>query len=136
MKLRVISSLCTGCLNCVTVCSLARTGRQDPAASVIRVKLDLFSGSHSHIWCRQCAKAPCASSCPRGAIERNNETGAWEIRESECVDCGLCADACPFGALFLSPLNSHPQKCDLCGGEPLCADACTFDAITVERCGD
>lgn len=133
IKLRVNSSLCTGCMNCEAVCSLFRSGRQDPSASAIRVELELFSGRHGHIWCRQCENAPCEAECPTNAITRNSTTGALEIDRSICIHCGSCAKACTFHAIFHSQREECPVKCDLCKGDPQCARACTFNAITVER---
>lgn len=131
LKLRINSSVCTGCMNCVSVCSLSRSGRQHRGFSAVRVNLELFTGLHRHIWCRQCKEAMCASSCPSGAISLAASTGAWKIDPSICSGCGICVEACPFHAIFFTEGMQFPVKCDLCDGEPLCAEACNFQAITV-----
>jgi Fe-S-cluster-containing hydrogenase component 2 len=128
-RFTVRSELCTGCMNCQTVCSLLHGGSMDRSRSTIRVMLDIFSGRHSHVYCRQCPSPECAGACPAGAIRRVPSTGAWVIDADSCTMCGLCVKACPFGAVFLPGDGGPPLKCDLCGGHPACLEACGFDAI-------
>ncbi|RKZ10985.1 hypothetical protein DRQ25_01095 [Candidatus Fermentibacteria bacterium] len=127
MKFTIMSDLCTGCMNCVTVCSLLQCGEQDRSASLIRVNLELFSGKHTHIFCRQCESPECRRACPAGAINKDLRSGAWVINYDLCTKCGNCVEACPFGAMFRR--TGTPLKCDLCGGNPACLEACTFNAI-------
>ncbi|MCK5115117.1 MAG: 4Fe-4S dicluster domain-containing protein [Candidatus Aegiribacteria sp.] len=130
-KFNIKSDLCTGCMNCVTVCSLTNSGSQDRSASLIRVDLELFSGKHSHIYCRQCENPECRRACPEGAINKDLQSGAWTINYDLCTKCGRCVDACPFGAMFW--YACAPIKCELCGGKPACCEACRFNAITPEE---
>ncbi len=127
---------CTGCLNCMAVCSQNRSGGQDPSEVAIRVLLDPFGGRHGHIWCRHCAEPACAAACPAGAIGRDASTGAVVTDESLCVGCGACVDACPYGAVAWQASRSLPVRCDLCGGEPRCAAACAFGVIRFLEEGD
>lgn len=99
MKFTIMSDLCTGCMNCMAVCSLLQCGEQDRSASLIRVNLELFSGKHTHIFCRQCESPECRRACPAGAINKDLRSGAWVINY------------------------------DLCGGKPAYLEACTFNAI-------
>lgn len=126
---------CTGCLSCEAACALARSGAQDRRESALRVALDPFGGAHSHIFCRHCDDAPCASVCPTGALARDAATGALVIGEESCLRCGLCADACPFGAIALRG-ERIPSKCDLCGGQPRCVAACAFGVLRYLGDGD
>ena len=124
----VISDLCTGCMNCTAVCSLLHSGNHDRSASLIRVNLELFSGKHTHVFCRQCESPECRRACPAGAINKDLHSGAWTINYDLCTKCGICVEACPFGAMFW--YDHAPMKCDLCGGKPACMEACCFGAIT------
>lgn len=125
----VRSDLCTGCMNCQTVCSLLHGGKMDVSASAIRVELELFTGAHSHLYCRQCADPECAGACPAGAIVREPSSGAWVVLEDRCTGCGLCVEACTREAMFPRGPGAVPLKCDLCGGNPSCVEACAFEAI-------
>ena len=130
VKLVVNSDLCTGCLNCQTVCALVHGGRQDRSASSIRVELEMFTGLNTITYCRQCEDPECRNACPVGAIHRDQRTGAWKINYDTCIECGKCITACSYGAMFLK--EDSPLKCDLCGGKPACAEACKFNAVTTE----
>ncbi|MCK5840656.1 MAG: 4Fe-4S dicluster domain-containing protein [Candidatus Sabulitectum sp.] len=129
VELTVKSDLCTGCMNCQTVCALVHLGIHDRSASAIRINLELFSGINSVTYCRQCEYPMCRAACPTEAIFKDKHTGAWIINYDLCIMCGNCISACPYGAMFLR--GKAPLKCDLCAGKPACAEACAFNAITV-----
>lgn len=120
---------CTGCLSCEAVCALARAGIHDRSAASIRVSLDIFRGSHSHLWCRHCSAPSCTEACPSGAMSVDPSTGIASVDRERCISCGACARACPFGVLFMWDRERWPAKCDLCGGSPRCVDACRFGVI-------
>ena len=50
------------------------------------------------------------------------------VLKDNCTGCGLCAKACPFGAIRLQDdiATIDLEKCNLCGA---CVEACNFDAI-------
>lgn len=103
-----------------------------------------FSGIEVTDLCRGCLAHRCAQSCHRGAITFGPDLRA-RIDKSRCVNCGLCAKACPFQAItnrkrpceVACKVNAiHPRedgiseidesKCTRCGQ---CAAACPFGAI-------
>ena len=42
------------------------------------------------------------------------EDGIVLVNESDCIGCGLCAWACPYGARELDPSAGVMKKCTLC----------------------
>ena len=81
--------------------------------------------------CFQCDSPYCISACTSDAISKNRDTGIVKIDADLCIGCGLCLDACPFGAITMP--NSVAVKCDLCGGDPECVKYCEAEAITYDE---
>lgn len=120
--------VCTGCRVCENVCSLVHFGECNPARARIRVMRWETLGIDVPVTCLQCEEAPCADSCPTKAIQRNPETGAMETKEDLCIQCHMCALACPFGATLVGP-EKEVLRCDFCGGDPECVKLCEQAAI-------
>ncbi len=70
--------------------------------------------------CRGCVAHRCADACKPGAIVFDDEQMA-HIDKQKCVECGKCADACPYSAItnFKRP----------------CEKACKVDAIYMAKDG-
>ncbi len=96
--------------------------------------------------CRGCIARPCMTNCPKNAIDIIN--GKAVINTERCVNCGKCAQVCPFHAILYIPVpcedacpagaisrdawghvHIDDETCIYCGK---CASACPFGAI-VER---
>lgn len=94
--------------------------------------------------CRGCLAHKCQSVCPRGAISLDQNNHAI-IDKSKCIECGLCAKACPYHAIsnYQRPcIESCPvgairmdedrvamidhDKCITCGA---CVTKCPFGAM-------
>ena len=46
----------------------------------------------------------------------------------ECIKCGYCVDACPFGLIY-DKGDKYQIDIEKCFGCKLCVDACIYDAI-------
>ncbi len=98
--------------------------------------------------CRGCIAHRCSESCPKKAISFTNDLTAV-IDKSNCINCGLCAKACPYSAIenrirpcericknkCISPdpltnaAKINDEKCIHCGS---CVYMCPFGAIVDE----
>lgn len=94
--------------------------------------------------CRNCVAHNCVNSCPKKAIHILN--GKAVIDKEKCVECGMCAKACSFGAILqvqrpcerscqVGAISSgedrhaviNEEKCVTCGA---CTVGCPFGAIS------
>jgi sulfite dehydrogenase (quinone) subunit SoeB len=64
--------------------------------------------------CLHCDDAPCVTVCPTGASYKRREDGIVLVNEADCIGCGLCAWACPYGAREMDPVEKVMKKCTLC----------------------
>lgn len=94
--------------------------------------------------CRGCLAHPCKHACPKEAISFADDLHAI-IDKSKCINCGLCAKACSYGAIInrvrpcerackakaismasTGEAQINDQKCVSCGA---CSYQCPFGAI-------
>ena len=90
--------------------------------------------------CLHCEDAPCVPVCPTGASYKRVEDGIVLVNEADCIGCGLCAWACPYGARELDLAAGVMKKCTLCvdriynenlpeiDREPACVRTCPTSA--------
>ena len=64
-------------------------------------------------YCRQCKDAFCVISCPKNALE-HQENGTIKRFNMRCVGCKSCVLACPFGTILPEVINYVSSKCDFC----------------------
>jgi sulfite dehydrogenase (quinone) subunit SoeB len=76
--------------------------------------------------CLHCDDAPCVTVCPTGASYKRQEDGIVLVNEADCIGCGLCAWACPYGAREMDPVEKVMKKCTLC------VDRITSDSLPEE----
>lgn len=137
-QLKIFPERCSACRSCELMCPLVNDATLNPEKSRISV-ISFFKHYYQLPYnfpstCKQCADAPCLSSCPTDAIYQSKDaTKKICIDYEACIGCGNCVSACPFGAMFFDPLKKIPFKCELCDGKPACAAICPTEAIVFMR---
>lgn len=140
------SQQCIGCRACEVACVMAHNDEQHvlserhfhPRITVLR------SGARkSPVTCHHCENAPCAQSCPNGAISKSHDS--VQVNQQKCIGCKACVVACPFGTMeiIVTPLNNGSvkataHKCDLCVQRPqgpACIENCPADVLTLATPG-
>ena len=112
---------CWGCKACQVACKYEHgiPASEGKPVEVMRVECLEENGAVSceflPVSCQHCRDAKCMEVCPRGAIRRDGE-GLVQLVEENCVGCGLCIRACPYGAVHFRQAEGKKKvwKCDLC----------------------
>jgi Fe-S-cluster-containing dehydrogenase component len=163
---------CVGCHACVTACRGWNTqaygaplSDQDPygdASGTFLNRIHSFQVTPTHAdgtlglpqtvhfpkSCLHCDDAPCVTVCPTGASYKRAEDGIVLVNEADCMGCGLCAWACPYGAREVDEAAGVMKKCTLCvdriynetlpeiDREPACVRTCPAGARHFGDLGD
>lgn len=126
---------CSDCRLCQAMCTLVHAHVANPKRSRIKV---LRRGNEAGalffvpVTCRQCEDHPCVDACPMDAWVEDETWGIFKLVEEECTGCQACIEACPYGEIFLDPVEEVALKCDLCGGEPQCVEFCPAGVLRME----
>ncbi|MGK9171965.1 formate-dependent uric acid utilization protein AegA [Yokenella regensburgei] len=134
------SQQCIGCRTCEVACVMAHNHEQhvvSPAHFHPRITVVKRQQERGVVTCHHCEAAPCARSCPNGAISRINES--VQVNQDKCIGCKSCVVACPFGTMqiLVDPsgndrVKATAHKCDLCVDRPAgpaCVQHCPADAL-------
>jgi len=124
---------CVGCHACAVNCKEWNTGGYGAALSdqepygkasgswlnrihAFEVKPEAAPAQVVHFpkSCLHCEDAPCVTVCPTGASFKREEDGIVLVNEDDCIGCGLCAWACPYGAREMDAAEGVMKKCTLC----------------------
>ncbi|MFW9921589.1 MAG: 4Fe-4S dicluster domain-containing protein [Candidatus Thorarchaeota archaeon] len=116
--------ICTGCMICVTTCSMFYYKVISPARSRVRV-MRVEPGLDFPLFCQNCDDAPCMEACPEEAITRTTK-GILIVNNGKCVGHGACVAACPYNAIIINPDTGKAIKCIQCGQ---CVKRCPVQAI-------
>ena len=133
MRLIADGELCRGCRICEVTCSFFNFGEFNPKKSRIRVTKLEEAGIDVPVVCRQCEKCGPINDCPAGALRKDENTAAVIADIERCTGCGVCLQACPFGAISLNPESGLVNVCNLCNGNPKCVEWCPNRALTFTR---
>lgn len=131
---------CIGCRACEVACVMAHNAEQhvlSAAAFHPRITVVKQQQQRSAVTCHHCEAAPCARSCPNGAISRVDDS--VQVNQQKCIGCKSCVVACPFGTMqvLVTPvgdgqMKATAHKCDLCQGRiegPACVQNCPAQAL-------
>lgn len=113
---------CIGCRTCEVACVMAHNGEQHALSERHfhpRITVLTSGLRKSPVTCHHCENAPCAQSCPNGAITQHSDS--VQVNQQKCIGCKACVVACPFGTMdmLIAPLENDSvkasaHKCDLC----------------------
>lgn len=140
---------CVGCFQCRIACAVEHSKSKSLAGALFEPvrpvpRLRIYPGRQHLAFpnkCRHCDPAPCQQVCIAGAISRA-PVGTVQIDPDRCINCAMCAMACPFGVLSYAATFKAPEKravalkCDQCpereaqGRVPACVEACKVGALT------
>lgn len=131
---------CIGCKGCQVACKLENGVALGPGRNKV-----CTVGPHGTypdlqmyfltVMCQQCADPVCTRVCPTGACFKREEDGVIVIDRQQCIGCGSCMRACPYGCIRLNRELRVADKCDLCagarenGGVPACVRNCSGSAL-------
>lgn len=91
---------CIGCRSCEVACVVAHyEGKFPDKPDYFTPRVKVFKGNQSAtaVFCHHCEDAPCASTCPNGAIvELNNSV---QVIQEKWYRLQTCMIACPFGMM-------------------------------------
>lgn len=124
----VDSERCVGCQLCMFACN-RRFGDGGLAKSAIRVRsVGGIERGFVVVVCRACPDPPCASVCPTDALIRRKGGGVI-LSAAECIGCGNCVEACPFGAVLWDVEENKPVICVHCS---YCVKFCPHGVLAME----
>jgi len=140
------SSSCSGCKACQVACKdkyglevgrLWRRVYEVSGGDWIQVgdawTTSVFAYNLS-IACNHCERPICVEVCPAGAIYKRAD-GIVLIETDQCLGCGYCSWACPYGAPQYDEEKGIMTKCTFCadnidaGLAPACVAACPMRAL-------
>lgn len=135
VKILFSKDRCLGCKTCELACAAAHSETKSVAGAikehrVSRLRIKMRSGKIKLEQCMLCKTPRCIEACPTEALSKD-EDGTIKVNQMKCTSCGLCKEACLFGAIAI---ETFPTMCDRCAeaDEPLCAKACPTKALVVK----
>lgn len=136
VKILFEKDLCLGCKTCELACATAHSDSKSLAGAIkenkiSRLRIKTKGGKPKLEQCMLCKNPRCIATCPTGALSKDEGLGIIKVDKMLCTGCGLCEEACPFGAI---ELHTFPTMCDRCAhsDKPFCAMSCPTRALKVK----
>ena len=136
---------CTGCRACTVACKSENNVPSGVYRTWVRYEeVGTYPDTRPRympMFCNHCDNPPCVPVCPVLATYKRAD-GLVLIDYDQCIGCGYCIQACPYGARHLNPVPRTADKCTLCvqrvdaGQKPACVATCIGDALTVGDLND
>ena len=123
MKFICDANRCIECNGCVTACKNANEVPWGVNRRRVVTLNDGVPGERSvSVACMHCSDAPCMAVCPVDCFVRS-EDGVVLHDKDQCIGCGDCLYACPFGAPQFPQAGAFGargkmDKCTFCQGGP------------------
>ena len=124
MKFLCDAERCIECNGCVVACKNANDVPWGVNRRRVVTLNDGDVGEKSiSVACMHCTDAPCAAVCPVDCFY-TTEDGIVLHDKDQCIGCGYCFYACPFGAPQFPKqeacgMRGKMDKCTFCAGGPL-----------------
>lgn len=101
---------CAGCYACVVACQMHNNTKPGVAWGHVDAReWGEYPNDHRcylpHA-CMHCEDAPCVNACPTGA-SYVREDGIVMVKYDECINCGSCLHACPYGARVQNDVTGY-----------------------------
>ncbi len=133
MKRLVVKDIekCVGCGLCMFACSRKSAAKPEigiHSSGILAVSLSGFERGATVIFCRACKEPPCAQVCPTAAL-KPRKGGGVVFRESMCIGCKYCVDACTLNAIFERE-DGKIAVCIHCG---YCVEFCPHGVLGYEE---
>ncbi|MDR0722504.1 MAG: 4Fe-4S binding protein [Treponema sp.] len=136
---------CLGCRSCELACCIAHSASKtlfgalhEAVPPQNRIYVEPYGAGAFPLQCRHCTEPQCAKACVTGAMKW--QEGAVVYDAAQCLGCGMCVIACPFGlceSLKTAQKSREAvqgiSKCDLCATRPAgpaCVEACPTGSLT------